>query len=668
MDSFAHLIEDLEKKADEYRTDCDVVDDEIRALFESEIQRALNKLAHALPLRDESALRACAHTLTGTGGVAGAPEISVLGEELRSASIHHDWGRCEQLIHAFEAWHTLRSSPKEITGPTPSPPPEKNKDLPSLQGRILVVDDEQANRCYLESILQKCGATVMVASSGEEALALIQTNPPDVALVDVVMPGMQGYEVCEHIQRTPGMEQISVIMVTAKSTPEDVEMAFSKGAFDYIRKPFHSRELIARVQNALRLKQHTDALELWNHRMTRELEMAGNVQCKLFNSTPIFGASYDYRVCYKPSQLIGGDMFDLLPLSDGKFLAYIADVAGHGAGSALISTLMKGLIQEIISGYPEYTLDEIANELHKRYRNCVEDPELYATLVFIRVDPKNHRGEYLSCGHPPPLLFDQQGQLTSDFDPYLGGMPIGMNPASNQTAYLPQDICTFHLPQNGYLYLYTDGITEARTASGAECELTGLLTGIQHCLQHPTPNYQPTHIIKTLQEQGYDLDVDDCSLMAIRFLAPPLLTCTGEQPATYPGIDQIATLLTQTLSEAGWPYEDTALAQLLIIEHCGNIIKHGNPPPGSTIFYRLVLEPDTAQLVLSDFGYAWDPITRWVEKTETANLYAENGRGLALIHHICTSQQYYRREHKNTFVYQIDKNIPDRLSDQLHQA
>lgn len=652
LNLFDDLISDLTNRAEAFRTDMDVLDDELLELFLTEIRRVVDGLFKTIPDQDEHAIREYAHSLLGMGGVAGSPEISVVGEEVSKAAKMQEWERCTILTQTLDKW--LHSQKNE------TPPPSLDSNLPtlSLSGLVLIVDDELANRTYLEKLLTGCGARTLLAEDGEIALEMIRKHRPDLALVDVVMPGIQGYEVCETITNRPDLNQTSVIMVTAKSSVEDVELAFSKGAFDYIRKPFQSRELLARVSNALELKRKTDALRLWKARMSRELEMAGAVQSKLFDATPEFGSHYDYQVCYQPSQHIGGDMFDLIHLPSGKLLAYIADVAGHGVGSALISTLIKGMIQDIVSGLERVELHAIGNELHRRFRKSVEDPELYATMILLEVDPLSRESQCLSCGHHLPFVFDEHGTLLENLLTDKGGMPIGFNPLGLEDPYLSDDVIEFTLPSSGLIYIYTDGIIEALTSEGVECEKSGLLRAMNHCHREITQSHRPKEILRILSDEGVILNVDDCTLMCLKMLTAPSLVTTGTCNATLEQIIDVATEVSEQLVPFGWDDSSIGLVQLLIIEHGSNVIKHGNPPPDSEIFYRLSLCDDQAIVVLKDQAFARRP-SHWEESPQenAEDPLNEHGRGLHLIQTITNRQEYYRRNQRNCFVYQLHKNV-----------
>lgn len=118
--------------------------------------------------------------------------------------------------------------------------------------RILVAEDEEVVREFLEHILRKEGFTPVLAADGEMALALAKEERPDLVLMDVLMPHMDGFEVLRHLKETPELSSIPVIMLTAKGADTDIMIGFDMGVTDYLPKPFSPVELLARVRRALR--------------------------------------------------------------------------------------------------------------------------------------------------------------------------------------------------------------------------------------------------------------------------------------------------------------------------------------------------------------------------------------------------------------------------------
>ncbi|HEY3115403.1 MAG TPA: response regulator [Chloroflexota bacterium] len=138
---------------------------------------------------------------------------------------------------------------------------EAASDVEGLaSGKILVVDDTPMNIKVLEAILSPRGYNVITATSGEEALVQIRAEAPDLILLDVVMPGIDGYEVCRRVRSDPTTSMLPVVMVTASGEAERVK-GLEAGADDFLHKPVDKAELLARVQSLLRIKRYQDTIE-----------------------------------------------------------------------------------------------------------------------------------------------------------------------------------------------------------------------------------------------------------------------------------------------------------------------------------------------------------------------------------------------------------------------
>jgi two-component system cell cycle response regulator len=121
--------------------------------------------------------------------------------------------------------------------------------------KILVVDDRPDNVYYLQSRLQNENYSVITAFSGPEGIEKAKSEKPDLILLDIMMPGMDGYEVCKILTNDEETKDIPIILVTAKVDSNDVAEGLRVGAFDYIKKPFDKIELIARINSALRYSE-----------------------------------------------------------------------------------------------------------------------------------------------------------------------------------------------------------------------------------------------------------------------------------------------------------------------------------------------------------------------------------------------------------------------------
>lgn len=120
-----------------------------------------------------------------------------------------------------------------------------------MANKILVVDDEPNIVLSLEFLMKQAGFQVRTASDGEAALAAIAAEPPDLLLLDVMMPRKNGYEVCQAIRANPDWQKIRIIMLTAKGREVEREKGLALGADDYITKPFSTQEVVERVRELL---------------------------------------------------------------------------------------------------------------------------------------------------------------------------------------------------------------------------------------------------------------------------------------------------------------------------------------------------------------------------------------------------------------------------------
>jgi len=138
---------------------------------------------------------------------------------------------------------------------------------------VLIVDDNPQNLKVLGNVLkQNTSYSLAFAMNGEEALEYIQKKLPDMILLDVMMPGLDGFQVCEALSKEAEVADIPVIFITAKSEPEDIIKGFKVGGVDYVTKPFNEAELLMRINTHMELKKSRDMLELKNKELTEAYE------------------------------------------------------------------------------------------------------------------------------------------------------------------------------------------------------------------------------------------------------------------------------------------------------------------------------------------------------------------------------------------------------------
>jgi len=192
--------------------------------------------------------------------------------------------------------------------------------------RILVVDDRAATRELLEAVLEEEGFRPILAHDGREALRLAADDPPDTILLDVAMPGMDGFDVCRHLQQNLDTALTPVIFVTAQADDkESICHGLALGANDYITKPFDPDELVARVRATLRLKEESDRLRLLT--LTDPLTGLGNRRA---TSGHIKSHLSRWRRRQEPFALL---------MADIDHFKRINDTYGHEAGDRVLKSI-----------------------------------------------------------------------------------------------------------------------------------------------------------------------------------------------------------------------------------------------------------------------------------------------------------------------------------------
>ena len=318
---------------------------------------------------------------------------------------------------------------------------QKNK------GNIMVVDDQPANLKLLEDMLGQQGYRVRSFPRGRLALSAAAQQPPDLILLDITMPEMNGYEVCRHLKSDKRLSRIPVIFLSALGDTADKVKAFQSGGVDYVTKPFHLEEVQARVQTHLELRY----LQLESERRAaQELEIAKQVQARLFPQILPSLATLDCAgICIQARQ-VGGDYYDFLDLDRSRLGLVIGDIAGKGiAGALLMAHLQANLRGQcaIALDQPQRFLRSV-NQLF--YENTTGNA--YATLFFAEYDDKTGRLRYANCGHPPALLLRSDSSLER-----LGA-------TATVLGLFEEWDCTIDERQlfpGDALAVYTDGVTES---------------------------------------------------------------------------------------------------------------------------------------------------------------------------------------------------------------
>src|SRR5277367_6819579 len=321
------------------------------------------------------------------------------------------------------------------------------------QKTILIVDDTPINLGVISGALKDTYKT-KVATNGEKALAIASgDDKPDLILLDVMMPGMDGYEVCRRLKANPETQNIPVIFLTGQTGTEDETKGFEVGAVDYIHKPFSEAVVKARVRTHLMLRAAHEQIAQQLQAINIELEMARQIQLSILpRNTPKL-AGLDIVARYIPMTSVAGDFYDFITVDEKHVGILIADVSGHGLPSALIASMLQVALTAQVANASEPA--KVLSGLNKAL--CGKFTWSFVTAAYVYLDLKNNFMRYAGAGHPPLLLSrGSSGKATKVLE---NGLVLGMFPeATYEALELP-------LEPGDRIALYTDGILEATNAA-----------------------------------------------------------------------------------------------------------------------------------------------------------------------------------------------------------
>jgi sigma-B regulation protein RsbU (phosphoserine phosphatase) len=326
--------------------------------------------------------------------------------------------------------------------------------------KILIVDDTPANIQILHEVLQS-DYTVFFATNGPDALHIVQREVPDLILLDIMMPEMDGYEVCTRIKADPRSHQIPVIFITAMSDEEDEAKGLACGAIDYITKPISPPIVTARVKNHLELKSQRDALEELSMELVdknRLLENERSLAHKVLeNILPRHFElpGFTTAVIFRPSDQLGGDFFDAW--SEGDFSHFLlGDISGHSTSAALMMAVSKGIFRSLGNTMTDPVA--IVRAANRMLCPMMLESQMFLTLVYALYDRRDNTIAIVSAGHNPVYLLSGEKIATIDST----GPVIGWDEADSW------EVVRCRFDPDMVLFLYTDGLTEAKDASGKE--------------------------------------------------------------------------------------------------------------------------------------------------------------------------------------------------------
>jgi sigma-B regulation protein RsbU (phosphoserine phosphatase) len=321
------------------------------------------------------------------------------------------------------------------------------KDL--SESRVLIVDDVKSNVDILVQALRD-EYKLSVALDGAAALRSVEKHAPDLVLLDIVMPDLDGYEVCRRLRSQEATRELPVMFLSALEDITNKTQGFEVGGNDYLTKPFDVLEVKARVRSLLKAKAYADAVR---EAMARDLRIAREIQMGILPADPSAATrdtGLSVHAVIEPAREVGGDLYEVLRGSDDRVVIALGDVSGKGIPAALFMavavTVLRTLARQIAE--PDEILRRLNDELAE------QNPRgMFVTLQCLVFDLKQRRVSCAGAGH------HQLAVVSPGREPRLAcpstGRPAGLMP------FNPIERETLPLEPGDTFVLFSDGVSEA---------------------------------------------------------------------------------------------------------------------------------------------------------------------------------------------------------------
>lgn len=392
------------------------------------------------------------------------------------------------------------------------------------QQTVLIVDD-QPDRIRFLSELLKDTCKQMAAKDGQEALELVSRRKPDLILLDVMMPRMDGHEVCRRLKDDPETADIPIIFVTAKDEVEDEAYGLELGAVDYISEPLNPSIVKNRVRTHLELKQNRENLKKERTRLQdahrklsaamdriqHDIEVAGEIQESMLpgDRPSPFPEATTIASRYEPETHVGGDFFDYKAIDDRHLAIILADVCGHGLDAAFVTGVIKTTFEtaEETLLHPVEFID-LLNDLLLRFTPVAS----FATVVYAVYDREKRTLRYVNGGHSPFPVRVGPGEKARALSE-TSSLVLG----ATESVTAKEE--TFEMESGDTLVITTDGVTETEKGGpgGEQYGYDRLLDAIERYADE-----EPAKLVDSLYRELCDFrgagpQTDDIAILTVAF-------------------------------------------------------------------------------------------------------------------------------------------------------
>ena len=390
--------------------------------------------------------------------------------------------------------------------PTPAAPPAETR----TRGRALVVDDESTTRLILRGLLQKEGFTALTASNGVSAIELFEQESPSIVLVDVIMPGMNGFEVAGHIKKMAGGRFVPIIFLTAITDENTLAECIRAGGDDFLTKPVSLILLRAKITAAERMTHLYETIQRQHHQLLFEQQLARQVYAKTLKDNNVQPG--EVFILQRPASVFSGDLILVEKSPSGTLHVLLGDFTGHGLAAAIGALPAADIFRSMTSH--GYSPPEILAEINRKLRGFLPTG-MFLAVVFIRLHQDGKALTLCNCGLPEVLIQDgQTGSIRQKIPSQ--SLPLGIS--ARQNAFKMNLV---EVNEGDQVVIATDGFTEAKNAAG---EFLGSQR-LHDWLENGPPQGVFERLVTGLEAFIGDTSLDDDVTLAV-------IPCRGRLPAT----------------------------------------------------------------------------------------------------------------------------------------
>lgn len=370
---------------------------------------------------------------------------------------------------------------------------------------ILIVEDNEINRVALERMLHKHGFNNLLAvESAEAAREQIDVFQPELMILDIELPGMNGFDYCRDIRRHPRFHDLPVLFQTGSIEIDTLRKAFEVGATDFISKPVYPDELHARVNVHLQNRVYTKSLQQYQTRVNSELESARMMQQSILpqpHELEEIGqrCMLDIASHFKTSSEIGGDFWGIKTLFPQQAAIWIVDLSGHGVAGALNAFRMHAYVMEhsTLASRPGDYLSHLNDKLLQILMRGQ-----FATMFYGIIDTATSQLFYSCACSPPPLVLRAATGNVDIIDSSGSLLGVGMQ------TYITESIPFY---AGDTLMLYSDALIETPNNEGIYIN-TDDLTSLLHQHQNEDANTMMNRVLDYYNQHTGGLITDDLTI------------------------------------------------------------------------------------------------------------------------------------------------------------